>query len=87
MTIKGTIFRACLVLEYLSFFGLIAIGLYQADAFNPRLLLPITLLGVACGINTWAVLERPGGTREGDSPYAKLPIRRSTPTRNTRNDR
>ena len=88
MTIKASFFRICLVLEYLAFFGLIAGGIYQSDAFNPRLLLPITLLGVACGINTWGMLDRPGGTREDDSPTGRMPVRRSTtPARDTRNDR
>ena len=87
MTIKAKIFRTCLVLEFLSFFGLIADGIYESDAFNPRLLVPITLLGVACGINTWAILERPGGTREGDSPRRKLPLRKATAARNTWDDR
>ena len=87
MTIKAKIFRICLVLEFLSFFGLIADGIYESDAFNPRLLLPITLLGVACAINTWALLERPGGTREDDSPRRKLPLRKVTPPRNAGDDR
>ena len=79
MTIRAKIFRICLVLQYLSFFGLIAGGIYASDAFNPRLLLPITLLGIACGINTWALLERPGGTREGDSPRLPIPSLRFQP--------
>jgi hypothetical protein len=87
MTIKARIFRVCLVLEYMAFIGLILVGIYESDAFNPRLLLPITLLGVACGINTWGVLDRPGGTREDDSPNRPIPTRRSTATRDTRNDR
>ena len=88
MTIKARIFRICLVLEYLAFIGLIAGGIYESDAFNPRLLLPITLLGVVCAINTWGVLDRPGGTREDDSETGRMPVRRSTtPTRDTRNDR
>ena len=86
MTIKAKIFRICLLLQYLSFFGLIAYGIYDSDAFNPRLLFPITLMGIACGINTWALLERPGGTREGDSPRLPIPSRKPTSARDARND-
>lgn len=63
MTIRAKIFRICLGLQYLSFFGLIAFGIYQSDAFNPRLLVPITILGVACAINTWALLDEPKRSR------------------------
>lgn len=63
MTIRAKIFRICLGLQYCSFFGLIAFGIFQSDAFNPRLLFPITILGVACGINTWALLEEPRRSR------------------------
>jgi len=86
MTIKAKIFRICLVLQYLSFFGLIAIGIYESDAFDSRLLLPITLLGIACGINTWALLERPGGVPEDEAPQLPVPLRRPTPSGNARND-
>jgi hypothetical protein len=57
MSLKGKIFRGCLVLQYCSFFGLIGYGVYDSDVFNSRLLLPITLLGVACAINTLALVE------------------------------
>jgi hypothetical protein len=87
MTVKARIFRVCLVLEYLAFLGLIVGGIYQSDAFNPHLLLPVTLLGVACAINTWGMLDRPGGTREDDSRTRPMPLRRSTPTRNARDNR
>jgi len=50
-------------MQYISFFGLISLGLYQSDAFDSRLLLPITLLGVACMINTLALFGRGRGTR------------------------
>ena len=63
MTIRAKIFRFFLVLQYVSFFGLIAFGIYQSDAFDPRLLIPITILGVACAINTWALLEEPKRSR------------------------
>lgn len=92
MTMKAKIFRICLALEYLAFVGLIVGGIYQSDAFNSRLLVPITLLGIACAINTWGMLDKPGGTREGDSPKGKMPLRRSSmpggsPTRDARNNR
>jgi len=86
MTIRSRLFGFCLVLQYCSFFGLIAFGIYQSDAFDSRLLFPITLMGVACGINTWALLERSGGTREDDSPRLPIPLRKGTATRDTRDD-
>jgi hypothetical protein len=86
MTIKAKIFRICLVLQYVSFFGLISTGIYESDAFDPRLLLPITLLGVACGINTWAVLEKPSGRRESDAPQLPTPLRRPASSSDARNN-
>jgi hypothetical protein len=54
---RAKIFRIFLVLQYLAFFGLIVYGIYEADSFNPKLLFPITIMGVAAGINTMALLE------------------------------
>jgi hypothetical protein len=86
MTIRAKIFRICLVLQYLSFFGLIAVGIYESDAFDARLLLPITLLGIACGINTWAVLVRPSDARASDVPQLPTPLRRPTSSSDARNN-
>jgi len=60
MTTRAKIFRLFLVLQFCGFFGLIGLGVYQDDAFDSRLLFPITLLGVACGINTIALLDNRG---------------------------
>jgi len=60
MTTRAKIFRFFLVLQFCGFFGLIALGVYQDDAFDARLLIPITILGVACGINTFALLDNRG---------------------------
>jgi len=63
MMTRASIFRICVGLQYFSFFGLIVFGIYRSDAFDPRLLVPITILGVACAINTWALLEEPKRSR------------------------
>ncbi len=60
MTTKAKIFRFCLVLQFCGFFGLIGMGVYENDAFDARLLFPITLLGVACAINSIALLDNRG---------------------------
>jgi hypothetical protein len=66
MTIRAKISRIGLALQYCTFFGLIAFGILHSDAFNPRLLFPITILGVACGFNTWALMEEPTRSRWHD---------------------
>jgi hypothetical protein len=81
MTTKAKIFRVCVGLEYLTFIGLIVEGILESDAFNPRLLIPITLIGIGCAINTWGILERSGGLREDDSSTGQMPVRRSTVSR------
>jgi hypothetical protein len=57
MTTRSKIFRAFLGLEYLGFFGLILLGVSEADTFNTRLLVPITVLGISCCIGSLALLN------------------------------
>jgi hypothetical protein len=54
---RAKIFRIFLALQYGAFFGLIGFGIYDSDTFNPKLLLPLTVIGVAAGINTMALFE------------------------------